>query len=328
MKRRIVAPAAMALGLALGLAMVQGGAAAQVAGAKSHEAAIVAAAHRAFNKFLSSHATMMKANTQLNTATETGSYNWSGYADLEGGTTTANGVSGTWTMPKVNCISGPYANQDLFLAEWVGIDGFSDGTVEQLGTGVQCYEDQEFYYDWYEMFPNGTVQEGPQSCINLNVDCPKPGDLIKASVTVAPAGDGVNNNYTLSLTDFNRPQESFSVTQPCAINTCEDSSAEWIIERPAFYLPFGFQILPLADFDQTSFLSGTVTSGSRTTSIGGFTDGPVYDIAMVDDSDSYLLDCVGQRGPSGQLLLTGTNACPDARPDALGGFNTTWDSSF
>lgn len=328
-KRRFAAPAAMLLGLALAIALVPGGAAAK-ANSRSHEAAIVAAAHQAFNKFLSSHATMMKANTQLasNSATETGSYNWSGFADVEGGSTTTNGVSGTWTIPSVDCLHGTYANQDLFLAQWVGIDGWSDGTVEQLGTATQCYEDQEFYYDWYEMFPNGTVEEGTQNCINLNTDCPQPGDLISASVDVTPAGAG-NNNYRLSLTDFSRPRESFSVTAPCATDVCQDSSAEWIIERPAFGLPFGFQILPLADFDKTAFLSGTVNSGGHTTTTGNFADGTVYDIAMVDDSASYFLDCVDQAGPSGQLLLlSSATACPDASPDRFGGFKATWDSSF
>jgi Peptidase A4 family len=179
------------------------------------------------------------------------------------------------------------------------------------------------YYVWYEMFPAGTVEEGTVACINNNVDCPQPGDRISASVTVTPGG-----NYTLSLTDFTRPQESFSVTASCAPSTCLDSSAEWIVERPAFELPFGFQILPLVDFFQTSFSNGTLTSGGRTTDIGGFQDGTVYDVAMTDDTDSYFLDCVGQRGFGPQLLqTTDPNACPTV-PPYKGSFPVAWDSSF
>jgi len=139
--------------------------------------------------------------------------------------------------------------------EWVGIDGYNNGTVEQLGTATQCFEGVTYYYVWYEMFPAGTVEEGTVACINNNVDCPQPGDRISASVTVTPGG-----NYTLSL------------------------------------------------------------SGGRTTDIGGFQDGPVYDVAMTDDTDSYFLDCVGQRGFGPQLLqTTDPNACPTV-PSYKGGF--------
>jgi hypothetical protein len=35
---------------------------------------------------------------------------------------------------------GHPAGQDAFLANWVGVDRFSDSTVEQLGSAAQCYE--------------------------------------------------------------------------------------------------------------------------------------------------------------------------------------------
>jgi hypothetical protein len=176
------------------------------------------------------------------------------------------------------------------------------------------------------MFPGGTVEEGTQACINNNFDCPQPGDHITASVTATPAG-----NYTLSLVDSTHPAESFTVTASCAPSTCLDSSAEWIMERPAYELPFGFQIVPLANFSLTGFSNGTLTSGGRTTDIEGFKDGPVYDVQMTDDTASYWLDCVGQQtswwgGP--KLLLTSNpNSCPTVSP-IHGSFNITWDSSF
>lgn len=133
-------------------------------------------------------------------------------------------------------------------------------------------------------------------------------------------------NYTLSLTDFTRPQESFSVAAACDPSTCLDSSAEWIVERAAFELPFGFQFISLADFFQTGFFNSALTSGGKTTRIEGFQDGAVYDIGMIDDSESYFLDCVGQRGFGPQLLLI-PNGCPAASP-SHGSFNVGWDSSF
>jgi Peptidase A4 family len=256
------------------------------------------------------------------------SVNWSGYGDSETGSNTVSYVSGSWTIPAVQCLPAPYQNQDAFLSDWVGIDGLTNGTVEQLGTGVQCYEGVEYYYVWYEMFPAGTVEEGTTACINDNVDCPQPGDRITASVSVTPAGGGVND-YTLQLIDRTRPQESFSVSASCAATTCADSSAEWIAERPAFALPFGFQIVPLGDFGSQSFSSADVVSGGRFTTSGGFQDGPVYDIYMTDDTGGYYLDCVDQSAPPGTLLLTtDTSACPTVAPFRTGGFETSWDSSW
>ena len=263
------------------------------------------------------------------------SVNWSGYADVDASASsnpsapgTLSGVSARWTLPYVSCPQGLYRNQDAFAAQWVGIDGAVNQTVEQLGTAEQCYEDVLYYYVWYEMFPAGTVQEGTQACINNNVDCPRPGDQISASVNVTP-GTGGNNNYTLALSDYTTPGNNFSVSQPCAANVCLDQSAEWVMERPAFDLPFGFQILPLVDYFNDAFSNGTVVSNGKTSSIAGFQAGPVYYMPMTDDSLSYYLSCPQQFGPSGQLLLlTQANACPTVPPSRGGNFSVTWDSSF
>jgi Peptidase A4 family len=231
-------------------------------------------------------------------------------------------------IPAVQCPGGPYQYSDVFDAQWVGIDGAINGTVEQLGTATQCYEGVEYYYVWYEMYPNGTVEEGPQVCINYNVDCPQPGDRIAASVTATPAG-----NYTLSLIDFTHPAQSFTATASCPPSTCLDSSGEWIMERPATEAGFGIVILPLGDFFQTGIINGTLTSGGKTTDIEGFKDGAVYDFNMIDDTASYWLDCVGQQsfgwggGSPKLLLISNPNSCPTVSP-IHGSFNVTWDSSF
>jgi hypothetical protein len=311
---------------------------------KAPSTATVAAARANFIKDLSSHATALgggdwrspgvqhaagaAASPANGNVSEFPSYNWSGYADSESGTNTVSYVSGNWVIPSVTCPTAPYQNSDAFLANWVGIDGFSNGTVEQLGTGVQCYEGVTYYYVWYEMFPAGTVEEGTTACINDNVNCPRPGDQISASVSVT-RGTAGNNNYTLQLTDHTRPQESFSTSATCATATCVDSSGEWVIERPAFSLPFGFQILPLADFTRTSFTAGDIASGGRLSNIQGFRGGTVYDMPMIDDSASYYLDCVAQPRPPGSLLsATSARACPTAVPSSSGGFETTWDAGF
>jgi hypothetical protein len=264
------------------------------------------------------------------TITGAQSLNWSGYADSESGAGKVSHVSGNWTIPSTRCLPAPYQNQDAFIADWVGIDGFSDQTVEQLGTAAQCFAGVEYYYVWYEMYPAGTVEEGTAACINRNVNCPKPGDQISASVAVTAAGSG-QNSYRLTLTDHTRPAESFAVTQQCAATTCTDASAEWIVERPAAAPPppAPVQILPLADFTRTAFSSAGVTSAGRATTIQGFTGGPVYNLSMIDDTGSYYLACVGQKAPPGTLLpLTQASACPTVSPSSSGGFRESWDSSF
>ena len=323
--KRLVGVVTALLGIAVAGVLVPSPVRAGAPDSRQPDTSAVARARAAFLKQMSSHRPMVRSNVvplaAAEGATGAAAYNWSGFADVEGGAKTVSSVSGQWEIPRVHCPSGLYRNQDAFIAQWVGIDGFTSGTVEQLGSGTQCFEGVTYYYVWYEMFPNGTVIEGTQACINNNVDCPEPGDHISASVTVTAGG-----NYTLSLTDSTRPQESFSVNAVCDPATCVDSSGEWIIERPAFALPFGFQILPLVDFFKTGFFNGALTSGGNTTKIEGFRDGPVYDVVMVDDSASYFLDCVGQKHPGPQLL-----PFPDGChvvSSSNGSFGVTWDSSF
>jgi Peptidase A4 family len=341
---RLLARSAIALSAApLILLLGPGSVGGVSASGKAPSASVVAQAHARFVKVMSSHAPAVgnggwvspaaqhhgATHAANGTVSSFPSYNWSGYADSESGSKTVSYVSGSWTLPAVRCPSAPYQNQDAFLANWVGIDGFSNGTVEQLGTAAQCYEGVTYYYVWYELFPANTVEEGTAACINDNTDCPQPDDQISASVSVKPTGDGVNNSYTLTLIDHTRPDESFSTTQTCAIATCADASAEWIVERPAFSLPFGFQILPLADFTRTFFSRASVVSGGRFSSIAGFKDGPIYDIPMIDDSASYYLACVGQPSPPGTLLtVSQANACPTVAPFPGGAFLESWDSSF
>lgn len=292
------------------------------------KASTVARARAAFLKYMSSHRPVLRSpalpSGGANAGTTlTGSYNWSGFADVEAGSTRVSSISSQWVFPYVQCPSGNNRYQDLITAQWIGIDGWASGTVEQLGTATQCFEGATYNYVWYEMYPNGTIEEGTAACINDNVDCPQPGDQISAWVTATPAG-----KYKLTLTDWSRPQESFSVTESCAPSTCVDSSAEWIVERPAFDLSFGSQIVPLGDFFQAGFFNGQLTSGGKTTDIEGFKGGTVNDILMVDDTDSYLLDCVGQRQQSPQLLqVTDANACPTVSP-SHGSFSLTWDSAY
>jgi hypothetical protein len=197
-------------------------------------------------------------------ATAVGSYNWSGYADVStAGTFT--GVSGTWRQPATVC-----SPEQRLTAFWVGLDGFNNETVEQLGTLAYCFEGVPTYFTWWEMFPGASVTVGSTV---------RPGDLISASVQRS------GTSYTLTLTDATTPGNSFSTTASCT--TCENDSAEWIAERPAFSTT---GITPLSFFRSWNLTRGSQTSNGVTGSIGS---GPSpTQILMFDSTATYQLDTV------------------------------------
>jgi hypothetical protein len=215
--------------------------------------------------------------------TATGSFNWSGYADTATTSQTFTKVSGNWTTPSVKCSA-----EDQITSDWVGLDGFSDSTVEQLGTISWCFQSTPTYFTWYEMFPAGTVEVGTAL---------KPGDKIAASVT------RTGTSYALKLTDSTTSGNNISVTKTCALATCLDTSAEWISERPSFSIG----IVPQAHYNAFKLTSGAQTSSGKAGTIGG---GPgVNAITMIDATQTYNLNAV-----SG---LTGGNS-----------FSTTWKNSY
>jgi hypothetical protein len=194
----------------------------------------------------------------------TTSYNWSGYADVSGTTGTFSRVSGQWRTPVVTCTA-----EDQLTSEWVGLDGFSNATVEQDGTLDWCFEGTPTYFTWYEMYPAGTIEVGTSL---------RPGDLIAASVSRA------GTTYTLALTDFTRPANSFSTTATCAAITCQDTSAEWIAERPEFGTT---GIAPLANYYNWGLSNARQTAGGTPGTIASYPTS--YKINMIDSTDTYQL---------------------------------------
>jgi hypothetical protein len=198
-------------------------------------------------------------------------YNWGGYADYTSTANTFTAVSGTFRQPATVCT----AEQEL-TATWVGLDGYSTDTVEQDGTLAYCFEGVPYYYTWWEIYPAASVTVGTSV---------QPGDLITASVTRS------GTSYTLSITDANNPANSFSTVQSCT--TCENESAEWIVERPAFSIG----ITPLSFF-RSWHLTGASETANGTT--GSIASGPnATSITMVDATGTYALATVSPLSPSG-----------------------------
>jgi Peptidase A4 family len=136
---------------------------------------------------------------------EVASTNWSGYAAYG---TTFNSVEGGWREPAAHCaLKG---RQFALAAFWVGLDGYENGTVEQIGTDADCEGSSEVQYAWFEFYPERLfLIEGPL----------KAGDQLYAEVT----------QTRLLLEDKTRHWRFEKAYSPKGL---EFSSAEWIAEAP------------------------------------------------------------------------------------------------
>lgn len=184
------------------------------------------------------------------------STNWSGYADTGSGFSKA---TASWTEP--SAVSCSRSTREALAAFWVGIDGFTSGSVEQDGTLIECIRGTVSQFTWWEMFPTNAVQVVGTSLAA--------GDHITASVVRS------GTSYTLSVTDSTHTANSFTTTQSCS--SCANTSAEWIAEAPSS----NSGVLPLANFGTWSDANSTVTAGSTSGGISSFTDD---EITMVDSS--------------------------------------------
>jgi hypothetical protein len=210
------------------------------------------------------------------------STNWSGYA-----VTGANGkytdVKGSWVEPSVTCSRRGTA----YSSFWVGIDGYSSNSVEQLGTDSDCSHGSPRYYGWWEMYPNPSVQ------LSTSTYPVSPGDTLTAEVHY-----NGNSTYTLSMSSSHG--WNFSTTQSGSFN---NSSAEWIAEAPSS-CSITCSVLPLANFGTMSFSNSTADGAT----IGSYGSSVWVDITMVT---------------SGGI----TKAQPSALNGSGNGFSDTWHHS-
>jgi hypothetical protein len=178
------------------------------------------------------------------------SSNWSGYAaetNLDSPTNdSVTAVTGTWKVPTVSGSGTAYSSV------WVGIDGYSSSSVEQIGTEQDVVNGQAEYSVWYEMYPSGSV--------TISTMTIKPGDSITASVQYVSSGTYAGK-FELTITDTSETSDSFTTYQ--SGGSAERSSAEWIVEAPSS----GRGILPLANFGSVQFTGATATINGVTGAI-------------------------------------------------------------
>lgn len=181
------------------------------------------------------------------------STNWSGYAAETNLTSPKPGsvtdVVGTWVVPATTSTSS-----NSYSSAWVGIDGYSSNSVEQLGTEQDWYNGAPRYYAWWEMYPKASKY--------ISTMAIHAGDQMGAEVKYIGA-----NTFVLSMTDFTTGQ-TFTTTQKAKARR---SSAEWVMEAP-----YSGGILPLAQFGSIGFTGCSATINGHT--------GPVNDSTWQNDA--------------------------------------------
>jgi Peptidase A4 family len=174
---------------------------------------------------------------------------WAGY-ELSGASGAFSSVSASWTQPAATCTKG-----DQDVAFWVGLDGVSSDSVEQIGTETDCASGSASTFGWYEMYPADPV----------NFTNPvKAGDVLTASVTFSGT-----NKYTLVLSDAT---ESWTKTVTKAESGLARSSAEVVTSGPGA----AGGSTTLTNFGKITYTGCTVNG----TSMGG--QSPVK-VTMVDE---------------------------------------------
>jgi hypothetical protein len=225
--------------------------------------------------------------------------NWSGYADIACSTCSLRYVSADFTVPHLNVAKSP---DNSWASHWVGLDGATNSTVEQVGIDTYVSGGVDYYYAWYEMFP-----AAPQ----VYALAASPGDNIQVSVYTA------NGIYYLSLNDTTLGA-GFNATATVPVGyTGQNKSAEVITEAPSELMSSGSLVqLPLADYGQVNYNSATVTSRSGTH--GGLGSSSLW--------NGYAIKMVGASGatlstPSGLLNGTNTSGIP------VSDFTAAWQAA-
>jgi len=230
--------------------------------------------------------TIIKSPGTANSALPTISYNWSGYAATSPKKFTY--VHSQFVQPAITCTGHP----SQYTSNWVGLDGFDDQTVEQDGTFAWCPGPSgttAVYYAWYEMYPAGSV----------NVFKVQPGDVIDEAVKYT------GGKFDLSIGDVTSGKH-VSISRACA--TCERTSAEWIIERPALCNSSftSCYLTALADYHTATMSQDQAQlAGGAVKGIGGFTNYQIFIVNPLKTSGFISLDAVG--------------------PVSGGGFTATWE---
>ena len=170
------------------------------------------------------------------------SSNWGGYAVQTSLTApqknAVSAVQGSWEIPAIS----PSTSSHTYSAFWVGIDGYADNTVEQIGTEQDWTPSGAQYSVWFEMYPHNSY--------NITGFPIQPGDIFSAAVTYAGNGD-----FILSITNLTRGVAYTVPAKNTKMANAQRESAEWVAEAP-----WQGGVLPLADFGTAAPFANCTTT--------------------------------------------------------------------
>jgi hypothetical protein len=232
------------------------------------------------------------------------SLNWSGYAAQS--TSKFKYVFSTFVQPAITCNGmAPEATSN-----WTGLDGYTDGTVEQDGTLANCGPNgtTPVYKAWYEMYPAGAV----------NVFNVKPGDVMASSVRYT------DNKFNLTISDLTSGK---TFTDVAGCRSCQRTSAEWIIERPAFCANpscTSAVLAALPNFGTTTMSDDVASAGTmKQAPISSFDNSPIegvynLDDRVTEDSQGFIsVDTTGDLSPIPQSFTMTFNRSGEPVPITL-----------
>lgn len=178
------------------------------------------------------------------------SLNWSGYAALTNlkhpAIGSVNDVSGSWVVPTLSPSTG-----NTYCSIWVGIDGYSNNTVEQIGTEQDWTINGQENFAWFEMYPQGAYE-----IVNFPVNN---NDHIAAGVSYRG-----NHIFLLVIINYTKNVHFIVPSFYTKSTQAQRSSAEWIVEAPSSSLTGN--VLPLAHY-------GTALFSNCVATINGITGG-------------------------------------------------------
>lgn len=164
------------------------------------------------------------------------SINWAGYAQQRS-KGSVKSISGSFTVPAVATSPRGYAST------WVGIDGFNDQYLAQVGIGEEAVSGRTNYYGWWEIITPTKVL--PEQVFKFAI---KPGQRVTATVTIA---SGKATMTLFNNTTGAKAAKVYPYAGPGA-------SSEWIQED----VYVNGSISPAPNWKSVSFTSLTV-NGAR-----------------------------------------------------------------
>jgi len=174
------------------------------------------------------------------------STNWSGYA-LVTSRSIITCVEAEWVQPTVRC----HGTKQTSVSIWVGLGGFGQGRLVQIGTAIDCINGDSIDYSWHESLPKERRE----------IDTPvsiKAGDRVWAQARWVGG-----SNYQLSLANLTDP-DGFTIK---SVNGgLRRTEAEWIAEAPSACTATRCRVLAMPNWGKVTFDHiGTTVNGVRTT---------------------------------------------------------------